>query len=180
MLKSPALFILIFYADLRGLDSHNSWNSSYKEKTAGSACVSRLAFHFLWLCLNNSAANVWKSIWWTENKPCAPNKNDEKWPSTVNKYLTIPRGDTFCSLIFCNEAFRLVGGNWIAHLQIYEPYFFPFDILLNGDNPSQRFKNVKNSQFHYLLYFFGMFIVIEYVKYAHYEVFQIYITLKLI
>ena len=51
MLKFPTLFILIFYAGLRGLGSNNFRNSSYKEKTAGSARVSRLSFRFLWLCI---------------------------------------------------------------------------------------------------------------------------------
>ena len=33
----------MFHADLRGLGSNNFWNSSYKEKTAGSVSVSRLS-----------------------------------------------------------------------------------------------------------------------------------------
>ena len=43
------LFILISYADLRGLGSKNFRNSSYKEKLAGSTTVSKLSFRFLWL-----------------------------------------------------------------------------------------------------------------------------------
>ena len=46
--KHEALFV--FHAGSRGLGSNNSRNSSYKEKTAGSARVSRLSFHFLLLC----------------------------------------------------------------------------------------------------------------------------------
>ena len=42
--------LFIFHAGPRGLGSDNFRNSSYKEKTAGSARVSRLSFPFLWLC----------------------------------------------------------------------------------------------------------------------------------
>ena len=40
-------FLFIFHAGPRGVGSNNFRNSSYKEKTAGSAHVSRLSFHFL-------------------------------------------------------------------------------------------------------------------------------------
>ena len=40
-------FFFIFNAGSRGLGSNNFRNSSYKEKTAGSARVSRLSFRFL-------------------------------------------------------------------------------------------------------------------------------------
>ena len=40
-------FLFIFHAGSRGLGSNNFRNSSYKEKTAGSARVSRLSFRFL-------------------------------------------------------------------------------------------------------------------------------------
>ena len=40
-------FLFIFHAGPRGLGSHNFRNSSYKEKTAGSARASRLSFRFL-------------------------------------------------------------------------------------------------------------------------------------
>ena len=43
----PCTFLFIFYAGSRGLGSKNFRNSSYKEKTAGSARVSRLSFRFL-------------------------------------------------------------------------------------------------------------------------------------
>ena len=43
----PSSFLFIFHAGLRGLGSNNSRNSSYKEKAAGSARVSRLSFRFL-------------------------------------------------------------------------------------------------------------------------------------
>ena len=43
-------FLFVFHAGSRGLGSNNSRNSSYKEKTVGSARVSRLSFRFLWLC----------------------------------------------------------------------------------------------------------------------------------
>ena len=42
-------FLFIFNAGSRRLGSNNFRNSSYKEKTAGSARVSRLSFRFLWL-----------------------------------------------------------------------------------------------------------------------------------
>ena len=45
-------FLFVFHAGSRGLGSNNSRNSSYKEKTAGSAHVSRLFFRFLWLWLH--------------------------------------------------------------------------------------------------------------------------------
>ena len=40
-------FFFIFNAGSRGLGSNNFRNSSYEEKTAGSARVSRLSFRFL-------------------------------------------------------------------------------------------------------------------------------------
>ena len=43
----PRTFLFIFDAGSRRLGSNNFWNSSYKEKTAGSARVSRLSFRFL-------------------------------------------------------------------------------------------------------------------------------------
>ena len=43
----PRSFLFIFHAGSRGLGSNNFRNSSYKEKTAGSARVSRLSFRFL-------------------------------------------------------------------------------------------------------------------------------------
>ena len=48
----PRSFLSIFHAGLRGLDSNNFRNSSYIEKMAGSARVSRLSFRFLRLWLN--------------------------------------------------------------------------------------------------------------------------------
>ena len=48
----PCTISFIFDAGLRRLSSNNFRNSSYKEKTPGSACVSRLAFRFVWLLLN--------------------------------------------------------------------------------------------------------------------------------
>ena len=38
----PRTFLFIFHAGSHGLGSRNFWNSSYKEKTDGSARVSRL------------------------------------------------------------------------------------------------------------------------------------------
>ena len=49
----PRSFLFVFHAGSRGLGSNNSRNSSYKEKTAGSARVSRLSFRFLWLWFFN-------------------------------------------------------------------------------------------------------------------------------
>ena len=43
----PRTFLFIFHAGSRRLGSNNFRNSSYKEKTAGSARVSRLSFRFL-------------------------------------------------------------------------------------------------------------------------------------
>ena len=43
----PRSFLLVFHAGTRRLGCDNSRNSSYKEKTAGSARVSRLPFRFL-------------------------------------------------------------------------------------------------------------------------------------
>ena len=40
-------FLFVFHAGSRGLGSKNSRNSSYKEKAARSARVSRLSFRFL-------------------------------------------------------------------------------------------------------------------------------------
>ena len=55
----PRTFLFIFDAGSRRLGSNNFQNSSYKEKTAGSARVSRLSFRFLWLCLHWS---IFKSM----------------------------------------------------------------------------------------------------------------------
>ena len=49
----PRTFLFIFHAGSRRLGSNNFRNSSYKEKTAGSARVSRLSFRFLWLWLKS-------------------------------------------------------------------------------------------------------------------------------
>ena len=43
----PRTFLFTFHAGSRRLGSNNFRNSSYKEKTAGSACVLRLSFRFL-------------------------------------------------------------------------------------------------------------------------------------
>ena len=50
----PRSFLFVFHAGSRRLSSNNSWNSSYKEKTAGSVRVSRLSFRFLWLWFKHS------------------------------------------------------------------------------------------------------------------------------
>ena len=47
MVSRTCLFI--FDVGSRRLGSNNFRNSSFKEKMAGSARVSRLSFHFLWL-----------------------------------------------------------------------------------------------------------------------------------
>ena len=49
--RTKHIFLVILHAGPRGLGSNNFRNSSYKEKTAGSARVSRLSFRFLWLWL---------------------------------------------------------------------------------------------------------------------------------
>ena len=58
----------IFHADSRRLGSNNFRNSSYKEKTAGSARVSRLSFRFLWLwsSLANILISRFESTWLRE------------------------------------------------------------------------------------------------------------------
>ena len=43
----PRTFLFIFHAGWRRLGSNNFRNSSYKEKMAGSARVSRLSFRFV-------------------------------------------------------------------------------------------------------------------------------------
>ena len=43
----PCTFLFIFHAGSHRLGSNNFGNSSYKEKTAGSARVSRPSFRFL-------------------------------------------------------------------------------------------------------------------------------------
>ena len=43
----PHSFLFAFHAGSSGLGSNNSRNTSYKEKTAGSARVSRLSLRFL-------------------------------------------------------------------------------------------------------------------------------------
>ena len=43
----PRTFLFIFHAGSRRLDSNNFWNSSYKEKTAGSAGFHCVKNHFL-------------------------------------------------------------------------------------------------------------------------------------
>ena len=45
----PRTCLLIFHTGLRRLGPNSIWNSSYKEKTAGSARISRLSFRFLGL-----------------------------------------------------------------------------------------------------------------------------------
>ena len=45
-------FLFVFHEGFRGLGSNNSLNSSYEDKTPGLACVSRLSFCFLCLCIN--------------------------------------------------------------------------------------------------------------------------------
>ena len=47
LLLLTVLWLFIFHADSRRMGSNNFRNSSYKEKTAGSARVSRLSFGFL-------------------------------------------------------------------------------------------------------------------------------------
>ena len=46
---------VIFHAGFGGLGSNDFRNSVFKEKTAGSARVSRLSFRFLWLCLKQAS-----------------------------------------------------------------------------------------------------------------------------
>ena len=55
-------FLFVFHASSRGLGSNNSQKSSYKEKTVGSARVSRLYFRFLRLCFNLRTMNFSKGI----------------------------------------------------------------------------------------------------------------------
>ena len=48
-------FLCIFHAGSRGLGSNNFRNSSYKDKKASSARVSRLSFRFFWLWTNKKS-----------------------------------------------------------------------------------------------------------------------------
>ena len=54
----PRTCLFIFDAGSRRLGSNNFRNSSYKEKTAGSARVSRLSFRFLWLYFTHAAVDL--------------------------------------------------------------------------------------------------------------------------
>ena len=49
----PRTFLFIFHACSRRLGPNNFRNSSNKGKTDGSARVSRLPFHFIWLWYNS-------------------------------------------------------------------------------------------------------------------------------
>ena len=62
----PRTCLFIFDAGSRRLGSNNFRNSSYKEKTTGSARVSRPSFRFLWLWCNTLLFYknlVYKKIW---------------------------------------------------------------------------------------------------------------------
>ena len=61
-------FLFIFHAVSRRMGSNNFRKSSYKEKTAGSARVSRLSFRFLWLwsSLANILISRFESTWLRE------------------------------------------------------------------------------------------------------------------
>ena len=60
----PRCFLFVFHAGSSGLCSNNYWNSSYKEKTAVPASVSRLSFRFLWLfkCISFSISPLPKYL----------------------------------------------------------------------------------------------------------------------
>ena len=60
--RVPRTFVFIFHAGSRRLVSNNFQNSSYKEKTAGSAHISRLSFRFLWLWLEHILQNSNKHL----------------------------------------------------------------------------------------------------------------------
>ena len=54
----PRTFLCTFHAGSPRLGSNNFRNSSYKEKTAGSAHVSRISFRILWLWFQQSYLSV--------------------------------------------------------------------------------------------------------------------------
>ena len=60
----PRTFLFIFHAGWRRLGSNNFWNSSYKDKTAGSACVSgRVSFVYLSVSYDYDMLNIkWISV----------------------------------------------------------------------------------------------------------------------
>ena len=62
----PCACLFIFDVGSRRQGSNSFRNSSYKEKTAGSARVSRLSFRFLWLGKNQPSQNfdfLGKKVW---------------------------------------------------------------------------------------------------------------------
>ena len=61
-------FLFIFHAGSRGLGSNNFRNSSYKEKPAGSARVSRLSFRFLWLWYDQISQIIKKVVFINSSK----------------------------------------------------------------------------------------------------------------
>ena len=60
----PRTFLFIFHAGWRRLGSNNFRNSSYKDKTAGSACVSRrVSFVYLSVSYDYDMLNIkWISV----------------------------------------------------------------------------------------------------------------------
>ena len=62
----PRTFLLIFHAGSRRLGSNNFRNSSYKEKAAGSARVSRLSFRFLWLRYDQLWYHLFCLLFWSQ------------------------------------------------------------------------------------------------------------------
>ena len=109
-LKVSCTFSFIFHAGSQGLGSKNFRNSSYKEKTASSACVSRLSFCFLWLWLDRE--DHWKETLQT-SYPYGLNeskrKTDPNFP-VGDSFPPIPRSrkKTFCQMYrwfqFCQRS----------------------------------------------------------------------------
>ena len=90
----PRTFLFIFDAGSHRLGSNNFWNWSYKEKTTGSARVSRLSFRFLWLCfhainairkiqhIKSSTAKVYQYL-----KKLDKNREDAHFKSTLESFV---------------------------------------------------------------------------------------------
>ena len=67
LLLLTVLWLFIFHADSRRMGSNNFRNSSYKEKTAGSARVSKLSFRFLWLWFDQLWYHLFCQLFWSQS-----------------------------------------------------------------------------------------------------------------
>ena len=67
LLLLTVLWLFIFHADSRRMGSNNFRNSSYKEKTVGSARVSKLSFRFLWLWYDQLWYHLFCLLFWSQS-----------------------------------------------------------------------------------------------------------------